>query len=159
MIRNGENGVTNMIKYEEWVQSVKDLQSRMEDFFQKTKYLDQEQVIIPDLIPTAESLYVQEQLGSFCRELEEAYYQAKRLNAGVELEGRLRTGYNGRFWLENEELTCGRSIELLYHDGQGLSNVPSWHAGHIDHDGNRYYFSGKHDLPLEGVMARIKQHL
>lgn len=148
-----------MIKYEEWVQSVKDLQDQMEAFFRKTKYLDQEQVIIPDLIPTAETLYVQEQLGSFCKELEEAYYQAKRLNAGVELEGRLKVGFNGRYWLENEELTCGRSVELLYNDNSTLSNVASWHAGHIEHDGSKYYFSAKHDLKLEGVMARIKQHL
>ncbi len=148
-----------MIKYNEWITSVKELQEQMENFLKKTKYVEQEQVIIPDLIPSADTLYVQEQLGSFCKELVEAYYQAKRLNAGVVMEGKLKIGYNGRFWLGNEELACGRSVELLYNDGNGLSNIPSWHAGHIDHDGNKYYFSAKHDLPLEGVMARIKQHL
>lgn len=148
-----------MIKYEEWVQSVKDLQAQMESFFQKTKYIEQEQVIIPDLIPSADTLYVQEQLGHFCKELEEAYYQAKRLNAGVEMQGKLKIGYNGRYWLGNEELTCGRSVEILYNDGEHLTSIASWHAGHIEHDGSRYYFSGKHDLNLDGVMARIKQHL
>ena len=148
-----------MIKYDQWLQSVKSLQDQMEDFFQKTKYLDQEQVIIPDLIPSAETLYIQEQLGSFCKELEEAYYQAKRLNAGVVMEGRLRIGYNGRYWLGNEELTCGRSIEILYNDSDSLSNIASWHAGHIEHDGSKYYFSGNHGLDLDGVMARMKQKL
>ncbi|MBQ2099500.1 MAG: hypothetical protein II477_00350, partial [Lachnospiraceae bacterium] len=79
-----------MLKYEQWLQAVGYLQEQIEDFFQSTKYLDQEQVNIPDLVPTAETMYVQERLESFCHELEEAYYQVKRLNAQVVLEGRLR---------------------------------------------------------------------
>ena len=148
-----------MLKYEEWLQSVGDLQDQIKDFFLKTKYLDQEQVYIPDLVPTSETMYVQEQLERFCHELEEAYYQVKRLNAPVVLEGRLRMGANGRYWLQNEELTCGRSVELLYNDGRGLANVESWHAGRIDHNGSRYYFTGNRNLQMEGVTARLKQHL
>ena len=148
-----------MINYEQWLKSVEDLQSRIEDFFKNTQYLDLEQVRIPDLIPTAETLYVQEQLEHFCHELEEAYYQVKRLNADVMVSGKLRRGENGRFWLENEELACGRSVELLYIDEFGLDNIPSWHAGRIDHNGNKYYFTGNRNLELEGAMARIKQHL
>ena len=148
-----------MLKYEQWLQSVGFLQEQIEDFFQMTKYLDQEQVYIPDLVPTAETMYVQERLEAFCHELEEAYYQVKRLNAQVVLEGKLRIGENGRYWLENEELTCGRSIELLYNDGKGVSNVESWHAGRIEHNGTKYYFTGNRNLQLEGMSARLKQHL
>ena len=55
-----------MLKYEQWLQAVGYLQEQIEDFFQSTKYLDQEQVNIPDLVPTAETMYVQERLESFC---------------------------------------------------------------------------------------------
>lgn len=148
-----------MIKYEEWLKKVGALQDQIEDFFQMTKYLDLEQVQIPDLIPTSETLYVQEQLEHFCHELEEAYYQIKRLNAKVEITGKLHRGNNGRYWLENEELACGRSIELLYNDERSVEKIESWHAGHIDHNGNKYYFTGNRNLELEGMTARIKQHL
>jgi len=148
-----------MIKYEEWLKKVGALQDQIEDFFQMTKYLDLEQVQIPDLIPTSETLYVQEQLEHFCHELEEAYYQIKRLNAKVEITGKLHRGNNGRYWLENEELACGRSIELLYNDERSVEKIESWHAGHIDHNGNKYYFTGNRHLELEGMTARIKQHL
>lgn len=148
-----------MIKYEQWLKSVSDLQNQIEEFFKMTHYLDQEQVEIPDLIPTEETLYAQEQLEHFCHELEEAYYQAKRLNADVMIRGKLRKGENGRFWLENEELACGRSVELLYKDNHGMYDIESWHAGRIDHNGNKYYFTGNRNLELEGATARIKKHL
>lgn len=148
-----------MLNYNQWLSSAKLLQSEMEDFFKMTQYLDQEQVSIPDLIPTAETLYVQEQLERFCHELEEAYYQIKRMNAEVVVSGKLRQGENGRFWLENEELACGRSVELLYKDAYGVDAIESWHAGKIDHNGIKYYFSGNKDLELEGVQARIKRQL
>ena len=45
-----------MLKYEEWLQSVGDLQDQIKNFFLKTKYLDQEQVYIPDLVPTSETM-------------------------------------------------------------------------------------------------------
>ena len=148
-----------MLKYDQWLESVGALQGQIEDFFSKTQYLDQELVSIPDLIPTAETLYVQDQLEKFCHELEEAYYQIKRLNAEVMITGKLKKGENGRFWLENEELACGRSVELLYKDDRGVDNIESWHAGRIDHNGSRYYFTGNRNLELEGVKARIKRHL
>lgn len=148
-----------MIKYEQWLKSAGDLQDQIDKFFKMTQYLDQEQVQIPDLIPSAETLYVQEQLEHFCRELEEAYYQVKRLNADVMITGKLRRGANGRFWLENEELACGRSVELLYVDDRSIYNIASWHAGRIDHNGNKYYFTGNRNLELEGIPARIKKHL
>lgn len=148
-----------MLKYEQWLQRAEELKGQIEDFLKATKYFEQEQVYVPDLVPTAESLYAQEQLGKFCHELEEAYYQIKRLNAQVVKEGKLRLGANGRYWLGNEELTCGRSVELLYDDGKNLGEVESWHAGRIDHDGSRYFFTGNRALKLEGVTARMKQHL
>lgn len=148
-----------MIKYEQWLKEAGALQYQMERFFDMTKYLDQEQVLISDLVPTAETLYVQEQLERFCHELEEAYYQIKRLNAEVIVSGKLRHGENGRYWLENEELGCGRSVELLYNDHRGIDDIESWHAGQINHNGSRYYFSGNRNLELEGVMARIKKRL
>ena len=148
-----------MLKYDQWVKSVVDLQNHIDEFFKMTQYLDQEQVMIPDLIPSAETLYVQEQLEHFCHELEEAYYQAKRLNADVVITGKLRRGDNGRFWLENEELACGRSVELLYAEDHSLYGIESWHAGRIDHNGNKYYFTGNRNLNLEGIPARIKRHL
>jgi len=148
-----------MINYEQWLRSAGDLQAHIEKFFNDTQYLDQEQVQIPDLIPSAETLYVQEQLEHFCKELEEAYYQVKRLNADVLITGKLRRGENGRFWLENEELACGRSVELYYKDKQSIYGIESWHAGKIDHNGNKYYFTGNRNLDLEGIPARIKQHL
>ena len=85
-----------MIKYEEWLKAAGALQAHINEFFQMTKYLDLEQVQIPDLVPTAETLYVKEQLERFCHELEEAYYQVKRLNAEVMVYGKLRKGENGR---------------------------------------------------------------
>lgn len=148
-----------MLKYDEWITRAEVLREEIESFLRDTKYIEQEQVYIPDLIPTAESLYEQDQLDRFCHELEEAYYQIKRLNAQVVKEGKLHLGANGRFWLGNEELTCGRSVELLYDDGRNFYEVESWHAGRIDHDGSRYYFTGKRNLQLEGVTARLKQHL
>ena len=148
-----------MINYDQWLKSVDALQSQIEEFFEKTQYLDQEQVEIPDLIPSAETLYVQEQLERFCKELEEAYYQIKSLNADVMVSGKLRRGGNGSFWLENEELACGRSVELLYNDDPIMNNIASWHAGHIDHNGDKYYFTGNRNLELEGISARIKKHL
>ena len=148
-----------MVNYEQWLKSVGALQDHIEEFFQMTKYLDLEQVQIPDLVPTAETLYVKEQLERFCHELEEAYYQVKRLNAQVVVYGKLRKGENGRYWLENEELACGRSIEIMYRDERSMERIESWHAGHIDHNGNRYYFTGNRNLELEGATARIKQHL
>ena len=148
-----------MLKYEQWLKSVNSLQDQMEQFFKMTQYLDQEQVWISDLIPNSESLYVQEQLERFCHELEEAYYQAKRLNAKVMVSGKLRKGGNGRYWLENEELACGRSVELLYSDDRGVDDTAYWHAGRIDHNGIKYYFTGTRNQELEGMTARIKQHL
>ena len=148
-----------MIKYKQWLKSVGALQDQFEKFFKETQYLNQEQVEIPDLVPTEETLYVQEQLEHFCHELEEAYYQVKRLNADVVVQGKLRKGGNGRYWLENEELACGRSVELLYSDEHSIYDIEYWHAGRIDHNGNKYYFTGNRNLELEGVTARIKQHL
>ena len=148
-----------MIKYDQWLKSAGDLQNQIDDFFKMTQYLELEQVQIPDLIPNAETLYVQEQLESFCRELEEAYYQLKRLNADVMITGKLRRGDNGRYWLENEELACGRSVELLYVDKHSIYDIESWHAGRIDHNGTRYFFTGNRNLELEGIPARIKKHL
>ena len=148
-----------MIKYEEWLKTVDELQKQMEDFFRLTKYLDMEQVQIPDLVPSSETLYVREQLEHFCHELEEAYYQAKRLNAQVIVYGKLRKGENGRFWLDNEELACGRSIEILYKEENSVEKIEFWHAGHIAHNGYRYYFTGNRNIELEGATARIKQHL
>jgi len=66
---------------------------------------------------------------------------------------------NGRYWLENEELACGRSVELLYSDDRGVDDTAYWHAGRIDHNGIKYYFTGNRNLELEGMTARIKQHL
>ncbi|MBO4389596.1 MAG: DUF5348 domain-containing protein [Lachnospiraceae bacterium] len=148
-----------MIMYEEWLKSVEALQRQIDDFFYLTGYLDFEQVQIPDLVPTAETLYVQEQLEKYCHELEEAFYQAKRLSAKVMVTGKIRRGENGRFWLENEELAVGRSIELLYDDGRNVEPIESWHAGHIAHNGARYYFTGNRNIELEGAYARIKHHL
>lgn len=154
-----KKGVRLMLRYEQWMEAVGILQTQIEEFFNLTQYLDQEQVLIPDLVPTAETLYAQEQLDRFCHELEEAYYQVKRLNADVEVSGKLRRGENGRFWLENEELAAGRSVELYYKDDFSLNNIEYWHAGHIDHNGNKYYFTGNRTLELEGVPARIKKRL
>ena len=75
------------------------------------------------------------------------------------ISGKLKSGENGRFWLGNEELACGRSIELLYKDKHDIYDIESWHAGRIDHNGNKYYFTGNRNLDLEGMQARIKQHL
>jgi len=148
-----------MLKYEQWLQQAESLKGQIEDFLRVTNYFDQEQVYIPDMIPSADTLYVQEQLSRFCHELEEAYYQMKRMNAKVVKQGKLRLGANGRYWLDNEELPCGRSVELLYDDGTSVGNIPSWHAGRIDHDGSKYYFTGKRSMKLEGMTARMKQHL
>ena len=147
-----------MIKYNEWLKSAEKLQKQIEDFFKKTEYLEREQILIPDLFPTEESLYTKEQLNRFCHELEEAYYQVKRLNAEVLTEGTIYRGPYGRFWLDEEELACGRSVELLYKD-TGLDDIEYWHAGHIDHNGTKYYFTGDRSLELEGMTARIKRRL
>lgn len=148
-----------MLKYEEWLTVAGELQANIEEFFNLTQYLDQEQVSIPDLVPTAETLYERDQLERFCHELEEAYYQIKRLNAEVVVTGKLRHGENGRYWLDNEELAAGRSVELLYKDEFGVEGIESWHAGKIAHNGVKYYFSENHNLELEGVKARIKTNL
>ncbi|MBR2524751.1 MAG: DUF5348 domain-containing protein [Clostridiales bacterium] len=148
-----------MIKYEEWLDEVASLERQIEDFFKMTKYLDQEQVMISDLMPTAETLYAQQQLERFCHELEEAYYQAKRLNADVQVSGKLKKGDNGRYWLGTEELACGRSVELLFKDKRDMYGIEYWHSGHIEHNGSKYYFSGDRNLELDGVTARIKRRL
>ena len=148
-----------MLKYKQWIKSVESLQDQIEEFFIKSQYLDQEQVSIPDLIPTAETLYVHEQLERFCHELEEAFYQVKRLNADVIISGKIRRGENGRYWLGNEELACGRSVEILYKEEIGVDNIEYWHAGRIAHNGSKYYFTGNRNLELEGLQGRIKRNL
>jgi len=148
-----------MLKYKQWIKSVESLQDQIEEFFNKSQYLDQEQVSIPDLIPTAETLYVHEQLERFCHELEEAFYQVKRLNADVVISGKIRRGENGRYWLGNEELACGRSVEILYKEEIGVDNIEYWHAGRIAHNGSKYYFTGNRNLELEGLQGRIKRNL
>ena len=148
-----------MIKYDEWLKAAGDIQAGIERLFKETKYLEMEQVRMPDLVPSAETLYVRDQIEKFCHELEEAYYQLKRLNAKVMVCGKIRKGENGRFWLENEELACGRSIEILYSEKNSMDRIEFWHAGHIAHNGYRYFFTGNRNLELEGAIARIKHHL
>ena len=150
-----------MLNYDQWLWSAENLQDKIEEFFKETQFLDQEEVTIPDIVPTAETLYTRQQLEHFCHELEEAFYQVKRLNAEVVATGKLRKGENGRFWLGTEELASGRSVEILFRDkdAQGDEDIEYWHAGRIAHNGSRYYFTGDRNLELEGVRARIKKHL
>lgn len=87
-------------------------------------------------------------------ELQDTKWTIEHFSKPVE-EGLLHQGSNGRFSINDNELTCGHSLEL-YDEEEG-----EWLAGRVEHttrDGQKgYYFYGDIKLFLhEGMRARIR---
>ena len=107
-------------------------------------------------IPTrdANGLFLWTELCSVMNSLADAQAAVDYLSRPVQAEGALRMGKNDRYCLKGTELPCGSPIEILVKDD--YHDVPYWCSGRLEHDGERYYFTGAKQMPLKGAKARIR---
>lgn len=105
----------------------------------------------------ADQLFLLEQLMIILDRLNEVSETLDYLNSPIEVLGVLHKKYNGRYALNDRELTCGCGIEYLA-GGDCEQSVERWHYGRIEYCGSDYYIVGaSKDLKLEGMQARIRK--
>ena len=102
----------------------------------------------------ADGLFLWEELRGVMDKLADVRTAVEYLSLPVQIEGVLRMGKNDRYCLKGTELPCGSSLEILVKDD--YHDVPYWCAGRIEHNGERYYFTGAKKMSLKGAKARIR---
>ena len=102
----------------------------------------------------ADGLFLWDELQGVMNKLADAQSAIEYLSLPVKVEGVLRMGKNDRYCLKGTELPCGSSLEILVKDD--CHDVPYWRPGRIEHDGERYYFTGAKKMSLKGAKARIR---
>ena len=102
----------------------------------------------------AEGLFLWNELQGIMNSLADAQTKIDYLSRPVRAEGVLRMGKNERYCLKGTELPCGSPVEILVEDD--CRDVPYWRLGRLEHDGERYYFTGAKQMSLKGAKARIR---
>ena len=103
----------------------------------------------------ADGLFLWEELRGVMDKLADARAAVEYLNTPVQTEGVLRWDKKTeRYRFKGVELSCGSSLEILVKDD--YHDVPYWCAGRIEHNGERYYFTGAKKMSLKGAKARIR---
>ena len=101
-----------------------------------------------------DALFLWDELRGVMEKLADAQAGIEYLNSPVKEEGVLRMGKNERYCLKGTELPCGSHVEILVEDD--YHDVPYWCSGRLEHDGERYYFTGAKQMSLKGAKARIR---
>ncbi|MBQ9345792.1 MAG: DUF5348 domain-containing protein [Oscillibacter sp.] len=104
-----------------------------------------------------EELFLLDELNRVMNKLDEAVGDINYLSRPIEETDRLVMSPAGRLGFPRSrfELTCGRGLEVLVDDG--FYDGPRWMCGRIEHDGERYYFTGCKDMELVGALARRRK--
>ena len=103
----------------------------------------------------ADGLFLWDELRGVMDKLADVRATVEYLSLPVQVEGVLRMGKNGRYCLKGTELPCGSPVEILVTDDD-CRDVPYWRPGRIEHNGERYYFTGAKKMSLKGAKARIR---
>lgn len=101
-----------------------------------------------------DDLYLRSMIYQAGDKLDDAARILKRAFADVIEEGVLRRQGNGRYALSNHEFTSGEPIEYLACGLDG--DEDRWVATRIEHNGTDYYVANDPDLPLQGLVVRVK---
>lgn len=99
-------------------------------------------------------LLLVDEYGDVLNHLLQAYRTLNYLNCGFLTEGVLRMQSNGRYCINNYELSCGYGVEVLIYDD--YDEQRKWVASRIEAMDGRYYLVGYPKLELEGLKARIR---
>lgn len=67
--------------------------------------------------------------------------------------GQIKLNSRLRFEVDDVELTCGDTLEVLVIDGQ--DNLPKWVSTRVEHNGEDYYLVGLLGYNPIGLFARV----
>lgn len=104
-----------------------------------------------------EARFLQVELTNIMDKLDRVRSEVDYLSHPIIEAGILTMNEMGRYELPSGyTFTSGIAIEVLLNDEE--TNEPTWTAGSIEHDGTDYYFTGKRNIPLQGLTARRRGH-
>lgn len=113
-----------------------------------------------------EEVFLFDELYRIMEKLEEVTHTIKYLEKPIKADGTLHKNANGRYEVQEIELSSGCGLEYLacdeYHeiyceDTDEYKKVPYWKASRIEHDGKGYYIVGADYDDLENVRVRIRK--
>lgn len=103
----------------------------------------------------AEQLFIADELEKILYSLDAAYSGLEYLKSPVKAQGRLYKKDNGRYNIEDIELTSGSRIEVLLYDDWREQQL--WKLTAVEHNGEDYYITVAPEKALAGIEARIRE--
>lgn len=114
----------------------------------------------------SDQLFLLDELRNILDDLDKINESISYLKAPIWKKGVLYKKSNGRYALEDYELTSGCSIEYLAMDDQHskfnneireYENIPYWRTGRIEYQNGDYYIVGANLDTLDGVHVRLRR--
>ena len=104
----------------------------------------------------SEQLFLLDELRGVMEKLADVDYILRCMSQPVVETGRLRKNASGRYETESGHYyCCGSPIEALVQDDR--YEAAYWVRTSVEHDGEDYFLVGHRQVPLNGLMVRIRR--
>lgn len=101
-----------------------------------------------------EQRFLLEELKIILDKLDIAKDRIDYLNKPIQHIGELSKNNRGRYELGDKEFSSGNLIEVLVYDG--FYEEERWVRTRVEHNSKDYYLVGFSDIPMQGLLAKIR---
>lgn len=158
-----------MSDLEKIFEQLKGIHGEIDKIIKKSTYSDYDDMSGLNIDYTdSEQLFLLDELRGIFENLDKVNYKITYLKTPIVYSGTLSKNNQGRYELPNGHyFTSGDRIECLINDDfheyfneetDKYESIPYWIKTSVEHNGKDYYLVYNKDIPLQGLLVRIRDN-